>query len=81
MPDEKKSYRITTKRPIGGRMRKEGEIVALTDREYQNEAGWGGIEPVKDDAAPKVVATVTIDEDVERRLSAADTEATGKKRK
>lgn len=47
MSDEKKSYRITTRRPIGGRMRPKDEIVALTDREHQAEAGWGGLEPVK----------------------------------
>ncbi|MFZ5736858.1 MAG: hypothetical protein ACOY6K_08260 [Pseudomonadota bacterium] len=86
-----KNYRVTTKRPIGGRMRQAGEIVSLTAREYAAEAGWGGIEPVNDDA-PKVEPTVSIDAEVERRLAevegpAIDAEpsaaapATGKKRK
>ncbi len=84
-----KNYRVTTKRPIGGRMRQEGEIVSLTAREYAAEVGWGCIEPVKDDA-PKVELTVSIDAEVERRLAevegpAIDAEpsapATGKKRK
>lgn len=39
-------YRITTPRPIGGRMRKVGEVVALTPREAEAELPWGGLELV-----------------------------------
>lgn len=56
MADEKKSYRITKARPIGGIMRKVGDTIALTDREYRAEAGWGGIEAVTA-AAPKAETT------------------------
>ncbi|MBB5046792.1 hypothetical protein HNR60_001540 [Rhodopseudomonas rhenobacensis] len=70
---DKKSYRITTRRPIDGRMRKEGDIVALTDREYQAEAGWGGIEPVKAELAPAAAPEAPETSETET--------ATGKKRK
>lgn len=46
-----KDYRITIRRPIGGRMRAVGETVALTAREFQAEAPWGGLEEVKPEAA------------------------------
>ncbi|MDC7787363.1 hypothetical protein PQJ75_13550 [Rhodoplanes sp. TEM] len=45
-------YRITTRRPIGGRMRAVGEIVALTKREAEAELPWGGLERVVAPAAP-----------------------------
>lgn len=41
-----KEYRITSPRPIGGRMRKIGEIVTLDERQHRAEAGWGGLEEV-----------------------------------
>jgi hypothetical protein len=64
MADETKSYRITAARPIGGRMRKPGETVALTDREYQSEAGWGCLELIEaEPAVSKVELTVTVDPD------------------
>jgi hypothetical protein len=66
MSDKKKSYRITIRRPIGGIMRPAGAVVALTDREYAAEAGWGGLEPVGDDKAtiiePASVAEPVADE-------------------
>lgn len=66
MADETKSYRITAARPIGGRMRKPGETVALTDREYQSEAGWGCLELIEaDPAVSKVELTVTVDPEIE----------------
>lgn len=43
---EKTKYRITTRRPIGGRMRNVGETVDLTPAEEKAELGWGGLEPV-----------------------------------
>ncbi|NEW96915.1 hypothetical protein [Rhodopseudomonas sp. BR0G17] len=67
MADETKSYRITAARPIGGRMRKPGETVALTDREYQSEVGWGGLELIE--AEP---AASKSDPEVEQRLAAID---------
>jgi hypothetical protein len=44
--NDPKAYRITTRRPIGGRMRQVGEIVALTEREAAAELPWGGLSPV-----------------------------------
>ncbi|MBK5961657.1 hypothetical protein CCR97_26130 [Rhodoplanes elegans] len=43
-------YRITTPRPIDGRMRKVGEVVALTPREAEAELPWGGLSPVTAEA-------------------------------
>ncbi len=63
MADETKSYRITAARPIGGRMRKPGETVALTDREYQSEIGWGGLELIE--AEPPVSS-------IEQQLASID---------
>lgn len=76
MANETKSYRITKPRPIGGRMRKEGEIVGLTAREYAAEAGWGGLDEVKAEAtaAEKVEQPVTVEPE------AAETDAPAKKR-
>lgn len=74
-----KDYRITIRRPIGGRMRAVGETVQLSDREYQAEAPWGGLEEVKSedkpaDAAPaRVDLTVTLDPEVARRLASIET--------
>lgn len=42
---DKKDYVITASRPLDGRMRAIGEIVRLTERQYENEKGWGGLEP------------------------------------
>lgn len=73
MATETKSYRITAKRPIGGIMRKPGDVVALTEREYQAESGWGGIEPAEADAAPsKVEQPVTVEPEVEQPIASAD---------
>jgi hypothetical protein len=43
----KTNYRVTTDRPVAGRMRSAGDTVALTAAEYKAEAPWGGLEPVK----------------------------------
>lgn len=43
---EKQNYRVTTRRPVGGRMRAVGEIVELSRLEAATELGWGGLEPV-----------------------------------
>lgn len=51
--DLKKEYRITARRPIAGRMRKIDDIVELTQREYEAEKGWGGLELVTPAPAPK----------------------------
>ena len=45
-------YRITTPRPIAGRMRKVGEVVALTPREAEAELPWGGLSLVTTEAKP-----------------------------
>lgn len=49
----KTDYRVTTARPIAGRMRKVGDTVSLTETEFRAEAGWGGLEPA---TAKKTVA-------------------------
>lgn len=73
-----KDYRITIRRPIGGRMRAVGEIVSLTDREFDAEALWSGLEEVKSedkpaDAAPaRVELTVTLDPEVARRMASIE---------
>ncbi|ACE99242.1 hypothetical protein Rpal_0683 [Rhodopseudomonas palustris TIE-1] len=74
METETKSYRITKPRPIGGRMRKPGEIVGLTAREYAAEAGWGGLEEVKAEAtaAEKVEQAVTVEPEVEQQITSTD---------
>lgn len=70
MADEIKSYRITAKRPIGGRMRKVGDVVALSACEYAAEAGWGGLEPVEAEASTKTDVTA------ESEAPAAEAETT-----
>ena len=70
---ETKNYRITKPRPIGGRMRKEGEIVGLTAREYAAEAGWGGLEEVRPD--PVAPAPAKAAEPTETTSAAIDAEA------
>ena len=64
-----RDYRITIRRPIGGRMRAVGETVQLTDREYQAEAPWGGLEPVE---PVNVKLSVTVDPEVERRFASIE---------
>ena len=51
------SYRITIRRPIAGRMREVGDIVALTPREAEAELPWGGLEPVAPPVPGTAVAT------------------------
>lgn len=36
----KTTYRLTKDRPVGGRKRKEGDVVALTAAEYESERIW-----------------------------------------
>lgn len=52
-----KDYRITERRPIAGRMRKIGEIVALDERQHAAEAPWGGLEAVEPEPPAKAKKT------------------------
>lgn len=52
-----KDYRIITPRPIAGRMRQVGEVVALDDRQHAAEAPWGGLEPLEPEPPAKAKKT------------------------
>lgn len=53
---DKKDYVITAPRPIEGRMRAIGDTVRLTERQYEAEKGWGGLEPADKAKAKAKVA-------------------------
>ncbi|MBK5961123.1 hypothetical protein CCR97_23375 [Rhodoplanes elegans] len=73
-------YRITTPRPIGGRMRRVGEVVALTPREAEAELPWGGLElEVAGTAAPAQAGPVAL-EAAAASSPAAPTDGPGRKR-
>lgn len=83
MADSKTNYRITIRRPIDGRMRNVGEVVALTAREYAAEAGWGGLEPVKDEAVAAPETMTAPHEPPPAEMDAVPTisETSGKRRR
>lgn len=57
----KTEYRLTKDRPVGGRKRKEGDVVALTAAEYASERIWGHLELVTVDVPAEAPATAADD--------------------